>query len=337
MPAPSARWLPQAPAAWNVLRARDPSAAFSQDPGFVEALAAVLPGFAARFLVIERGAELVGGMAVLTERRGPWCWWHAMPYLLPGAPLTVPGEREVVDRACARAAAEALREERAVGGEWVGYRPLSPVGPPLEIVPGETRTLDAWVVDLDAGLEAARARLDRETRRGIRLAMENGLEILHDPAGLQECYALHRAQSRAWAGHRALPLELSRRLVELPGTAFLVARRGGERLAGVLALSSPAEAFVWWSGARPQARASHTYAALLWGAVEWAAGRGCRRINLGASTGLGTVEAFKLDLGGERVDYPVRWLASTHAGMTGRLLARLQGWRRRGRHRGRAA
>ena len=335
--APAARWLPAPPAGWDELLG-DADASFTHDPHFVRALADMLPGVEARFLAIGREGALEGGMAVVVERRGAWSWWHALPFGLPGAPLARAGDHARVDMACADAFARALDECGALGGEWVGYRPFSP--PPraaLEALEGETRILTAWRVDLSSGLEAARARMDREARRGVRLAHERGVTVVGDPLALEEVYALHRAQARAWPRHRPLPLELSRRLVERPMAALLVARDGRGVVAGVLAMAARGEAFVWWSGARPEARASHAYTALLWGAAEWAAARGCRSLNLGSSAGLEPVEVFKRDLGAQPFDYPVRWLAPRRPGPIGRLIVGAQALRRRGRHRGRAA
>ncbi len=334
----AARWLPGPPPRWQELLEGDPNASFAHAAGFVRTLAEVLPGHEARFLGVEENGELQGGMALLVERRGAWSWWRAMPFLLPGAPLARPGRHALVDAACARALDEALRGSRALGGEWVGYRPWGePLVGALAAVPGETRTFTAFRVDLSRGLEAARARMDRETRRGILRIHERGLRVGPEAAALEEGYALHRAQARAWPGHRPIPLELARRLLALEGCAFLAARQGDTLAAGVLALAARQEAFVWWSGARPETRASHAYAALLWGAAQWAAARGCRSLNLGASAGREPVEVFKLGLGATPFDYPVRWLAPPRPGVVARAYLVAQAWRRRGRHRGRPA
>jgi hypothetical protein len=334
----AARWLPGSPPGWRELLRADPTARFAHDPEVLRALADVLPSHEARYLVLEREATLVGGLPVLVERRAGWTWWHALPRLLPGAPLALPGSHQEVDATCAVALRDAMAQARALGGEWVGYRPE---GPPalaaLEQVPGETRVMTAFLVDLSGGLDAAWARADRETRRGIRQARERGVVVAAERAALEEGYALHRAQARGWRGYQPLPLELSRRLLGVERSAFLVAREEGRLLAGVLAFASAGEGFVWWSGARPEARPSRAYAALLWGAVEWAHGLGCARLNLGASAGREAVEGFKRDLGAQPHDYPVRWLAPMQAGPAGRLVLGMQAWRRRGRSRGRAA
>ena len=76
---------------------------------------------------------------------------------------------------------------------------------------------------------------------------------------------------------------------------------------------------------------------LLWSVAEWAAAQGRLRLNLGASTGLAQVAAFKRSLAAESYRYPVRWFAATHAAWPGRALAAFQSWRRRGRAIGAAA
>jgi hypothetical protein len=97
------------------------------------------------------------------------------------------------------------------------------------------------------------------------------------------------------------------------------------------------ESFAWWSGTHAQDRRADAALLLLWSVAEWAAAAGRRRLDLGASTGLGRVDAFKRSLATETLRYPVRWLAPAHAGAAGRVLARVQSWRRRGRARGAAS
>jgi GNAT superfamily N-acetyltransferase len=108
-------------------------------------------------------------------------------------------------------------------------------------------------------------------------------------------------------------------------------------VSATLALDGPHETFVWWSGTHPSARRRGAFVRLLWGVAEWAAARGRLRLNLGASTGLPHVAAFKSSLGAEGERYAVRWLGAEHASTAGRLLARAQAWRRRGRPRGERA
>ncbi len=334
----SCRWQSWPPPEWLRLLEQDPWASFAHHPDFLRALVEVLPGYEARFLEVREGDELIGGAPVVLERRAAWCWWHLMPFLLPGNPLATEGHHAEVDRACAEELARGLEEYPTLGGEWVGYRSGDPplLGA-LQTVPGETRFLKAYTLDLSQGLDPAWKRMDRETRREIRHSGQRGVRIASESEALEEGYALHRRQARDWPGHRPLPLELSRRLLTMERSVLLTARDGGGLLAAVLGLASRREAFVWWSGAHPASRATHAYAALMWGAAEWARSSGCDRLSLGASTGLETVEAFKLNLGARPWDYPVRWLAARSSGPLGRLVGALQTRRRRGRHRGEPA
>ena len=153
---------------------------------------------------------------------------------------------------------------------------------------------------------------------------------------------LHLAQGAQWGAHRPLPLELSRRMLQAgagrePVARLFVLRSSTGPVSATFALDGPHETFVWWSGTHPSARAHGAFARLLWGVAEWAAARGRRRLNLGASTGLPHVAAFKTSLGAEGERYAVRWLSARHAGFAGRLLARVHDWRRRGRARGESA
>jgi GNAT acetyltransferase-like protein len=339
----AARCADRPPAAWGALVATHPAATPAHRPELWEAIAATHAGFTGAFLNVEEHGAWIGGAPVMFERRGPFAWAHALPWLLTGAPLAAPGREAVVDVAVARGMAEAACARRVIGGAWTCYRPAGePVAPPaLEGVGGETRTLDTAVVDLSAGIEAAWRRVDRKSRSDLRRARER-LAFAETPAGLSEAYVLHVAQGRAWPHHRSRPMVLSARLLAVPSPLGPVARlftvsdaRGP--LAAAFTLDHPREIMVWWSGARPEARRVNGFGRLMWGIVEWAAAVGRARVNLGASGGLESVAAFKRSLGARVVPTPVRWLDAGAAGVPGRALAAAQRWWRRGRHRGGAA
>ena len=340
----AARCLDGPPAGWSELLAADPNATPAHRPALWAALAGVLPGMEARFVAVEERGVLEGGMPVVVESRAAFRWLHALPFLLPGAPLARTGGYARVDRAAAAALAELQRGLRAVGGEWAVYRPAgpAPAADALERVTGETRVLEAALVDLAAGLEPARTRVDRKTRQEIRQARAR-LAFAEEPGALEEAYSLHVAQARAWRGHRPLPLELSRRLLGPAGDGLgpvarlFTARHRGALSCAVLVLDHPREAMPWWSGAHPDARRQHAFPFLLWSVAEWAHAAGRARLNLGASAGSGPVVAFKGSLGATALRYPVRWLDAANAGAAGRLLAALQARARRGRARGEAA
>jgi hypothetical protein len=111
-------------------------------------------------------------------------------------------------------------------------------------------------------------------------------------------------------------------------------RSGPDLVSATLALDSLHETFVWWSGTHPEGRRGQAFAFLLWCIAERSAARGRRRLNLGASTGLPHVAAFKAALGAEAFRYPVRRLDARAAGWTGRAIAALQRAVRRGRPQG---
>jgi len=338
------RLLDGPPAGWSDLLVTAPAATPAHRPALWTALAAVLPGLSVRCLAIEADGTLAGGMPVLVGRRAGFPVLHALPFMLPGTPLARADAHAAVDAAAGAGLGSLQRESRAMSGAWTLYRPG---GPPvsqsaLEPVTGETRWFEAALVDLADGLEAAWARVDRKSRQEIRQAGER-LVCAQEPDAIEEAYALHVAQSRAWRTHRPLPLELSRRLLEDAGDGLgpvarlFTARRCGALVCATLVLDHPREAMPWWSGADPEARRLHASSCLLWSVVEWAHGAGRARVNLGASGDLDSVSAFKDSLGARMERYPVRWLDAASASAPGRALAALQQRVRVGRARGEAS
>ena len=295
-------WREGPPPGWSELLRDDPNATPAHLPELWEALAGVLPGHAVRFAAVEEGGELVGGAAALVERRAGLHWIHGLPMVLPGTPLARAGRHEDVDRAVASAYEWLRRELGAAGGEWSLYRPRGPavVAAALEIPAGETRTLDSAVVDLTGGVPAAWRRVDRKTRQDIQRARERGLWFGEDPERCDEAWGLHAAQARGRRGPAPLPLELSRRLIARGVARLFAVGDAGGLLSATLALDHPRETLVWWSGTHPAGRGTHAFPLLLWSVIEWAAGAGRERVNLGASPGLDPVAAFKRSLGAPR-------------------------------------
>ena len=333
--------LAHVPAGWDALLAGDEAASPSHRPEVWSALAAALPAFEWRLLVLPGPSGPAAGTPVLIERRGPFRWLHALPWLLPGAPVACPGGHAMADAALVPAFARLARELMVVGGAWSFYRPGVPAPSPavLDSLPGETRRFEAALLPLGGGAGAWRARMDRKQRQALDRALDRPASFAEEPGALDEAYALHLAQGERWGGHRPLPLELSRRLLQAgpardPVARLFTLRSPAGLDAAVFALDGPHETFLWWSGTHASARRHAAFARLVWQVGEWAGARGRRRLNLGASTGLPHVAAFKSSLGAEGEAYPVRWLSARHAGATGRLLGWAQRWRRRGRPQG---
>ena len=332
--------LDHVPAGWASLLAADPSASPSHRPEVWGCLAAAVPGFEWRLLALEEGGSLVAGAPIVIARRGPFAWLHALPWLLPAPPLASPGGHAAADAALAGAFAALARERRVVGGEWSLYRPAGPAPSEgaLAGVPGDTRWFEAALLRLDDGLDALRARMSRKQRQALDHARARGHAFADEPGALDEAQALHLSQSRSWRGHQPLPIELSRRLLAAGGTEpvarLFTLRSPRGLLSATLALDSRNETFVWWSGTHADGRRTQAFAWLLWCIAEWGAARGRRRLNLGASTGLPHVAAFKEALGAEAFRYPVRRLDARAASWPGRAIAALQRAVRRGRPQG---
>jgi hypothetical protein len=275
----------------------------------------------------------------MIERRAAFTWIHAMPFLLPGTPVARPGAHAHVDAAVGNALAALARDARAVGGEWTLVRAYGAPPDAAAIVPGETRTMESAVLDLDAGLDAAWRRVERKTRQAIAAAREAGLTCAEEPAALDEAYALHTAQSRRLRGNPPQPLELARRLLaehdpDGPAARLFTVRDAHGLLSSTLVLDGPHETLAWWSGSHRDARARHAFALLLWSVAEWAASAGRSRLNLGASAGRDPVASFKRSLGARAVPVAVRWFDAGGAPPLGRWVAALQRRVRRGRPRG---
>ena len=321
---------PGPPAGWDELLAMDSSSSPSHRSGVAEAFAAVLPGHAVEYLVVEDSGGLAGGLVMCVSRLAGVEWLHAMPLLLSGAPVARPSSRGAVDAAVAEALAERASRPRTAGGEWVCYRPGAPIADAhVERLAGETRRHRAAVIDLQRGGEPRWTR-DKRERYELRRAERAGLSYAEDPAALEACYLLHVAQSRRWPGHRPPPLALLRRLLADPGPgrlplARLFTVRGARRLlGGLLVLDSPHETLSWWSGAHPRARDVAAFRALVIWVIEWARDQGRARFNLGGSVGLAGVASFKRSLGAAELEYPVRWLAPARGSARARVLAALQ-------------
>ena len=328
------------PAGWDALLAADPGSTAAQRAGVAAAFAAVLPGHTTEYLLAADATGLAGGMVLCVRHVAGAEWLHAMPLMLPGAPLARPGYREAVDQAIATAFAARASGPSLAGGEWVAYRPGAPLAAQhLEAVAGETRRLTASLIDLGA-LGNRRWQSDRRERKALRRAERAGLKCGEEPAALDECYALHLAQARRWRGHRPPPLALLRRLLapaapgEAPLARLFTVRSPRRLLCGIVALDHVHETFAWWSGTHPQARDSAAARALLVWTIEWAIARGRARFNLGGSAGVSGVSSFKRSLGAIELNYPVRWLSPARSGLAVRWLAAFQRYARRDRHRG---
>ena len=86
-----AEWCDGVPEGWARVVAGDTSASPAHRETFRRHLAATLPGYRSGTLTVVLSGELIGGAPVAIERRGGLEWLHALPWLLPGTPLAIPG------------------------------------------------------------------------------------------------------------------------------------------------------------------------------------------------------------------------------------------------------
>ena len=95
------------PEGWEALLAADPGSTAAQRAGVAAAFAAVLPGHTTEYLLAADATGLAGGMVLCVRHVAGAEWLHAMPMMLPGAPLARPGYREAVDQAIAKSGKDA--------------------------------------------------------------------------------------------------------------------------------------------------------------------------------------------------------------------------------------
>jgi len=317
---PTVAVLDRVPEGWDALLTADPSATAAHRPALWEAFAAALPGGAWRVIAVHEDGRLSGGAPVVRTQRGPWRELHAMPWMLPGAPLAGPGLHTRVDAAVANAFTALAQEWRVSGGTWSLYRPegAPPEAAAFAGVPGRVREVETAVLPLHAGLDARRSVMARKQRQALDQALARPFVFAEEPAALDEAYALHLTQSRGWGHHRPLPLELSRRLLAAREASGPVARLFTLRTAAglasaTLALDGEHETFLWWAGTHASARRSGAFLRLVWEIARWSEAHGRHRLNLGASLGLPWVASFKQSLGVEGVTHPVRVLDARFA------------------------
>ena len=211
-----------------------------------EALVAVATSAERRYVVAERDGVAIGGAPAVIERRAGAHWLHALPHLLPAAPISSPGER--ADRRPPRVRGGSRHFSARPARRW-GVVALPPIGCRLGRRAGVRARRDPHGEGGAASLrpdEAIESRLDRDARHSYRRAQASGLAFAEEPEALEEVYALYVAQSRRWRGHRPLALELSRRLIAARGSngsgpvaRLFTARDGRRLLVGILVLEHP--------------------------------------------------------------------------------------------------
>ncbi|MDX1649448.1 MAG: GNAT family N-acetyltransferase, partial [Myxococcota bacterium] len=241
-----------------------------------------------------------------------------------------PGRAEAVARALARVPDAAFH---------LTFEPESvpPLGPAAE---RSARRDGFFVLDLTGGYERVHAeRFAKDFREQLRKAARRGITTsLEHGAAYAEFGRMHTAAAAAWdpeARRSPAFFAACARAASEPGSPVhlvLARSRDHERraVAGVLAVRTGATVTAWLAAmdrdARRLAPSPAAYAHL----VEHACATGARRLLLGCSGGLASVEAFKRSLGAVPVEcayaLEIRGLAREWARRTRALRA---SWRPR--------
>ncbi len=263
----------------------------------------------AQFGVIRSGAEDVGCILVL-ERRALGLFSRVS---IHRGPLWLLPVTEDVRRATLR-----LLRRRWPRRPWrrMSFIPEMPAGAEshrLLEATGFRRVGDGYrsiLVDLAQPAPARRLRLRQTTRQSLGLAEQAGLEVEVDRHGRKALpWLLQRYDiEKRLKGFRGPSLPLALHLMKTArkrneGLA-LIARKGDERLAGILVVrhGDTATYLIGWTGAEGRRlRATHL---LLWRAMEILSAEGVRRLDLGginpeAAAG---VTLFKRGFGGEEYE-----------------------------------
>ena len=335
------RWSDALPGDWDAWVRRQEDASFAVRAGFLEALE-VFPGDGAVHVLEARSPERGrrGALAVHLSRRFGRLWARSLPFGTYGGPLvdaTDPDPRPVLQE-LARHFEEWARARRVAGGEVIlgpnfSGRLEDPETPSpgllagvMSVTPGVTH-----VLPMEAGAEALYDSLKRETKKGFRKAERDGVRVRSAPDRLAAVYGAYQRQARAWGVRRPYPIPFLQRLLDHPSgfAELVVAEREGELLAGVLALSTDHETFLWWSGSTPASRETLAYPYLLWKILERETARGRRRLNIGSSGGRSTIESFKESLGAVPRSIAILHLRPHGADPIARLLQWARAMRRR--------
>jgi len=292
-------------ALWEALAGASPNASFFLTPEFAQ-IAEAAYGTATELFAFECED---GARVLLPARRlkGP----RLRTYVAPGGGL--PGgllsEAPLVPERSA-AVLRALALERAAA-----FRLTLDPRQDLRLPPSPERSLRKerfFVLDLSGGFAQVEAEgfakdfregCRRATRRGVRVSLERGRDAY-------EAFArLHAAGAQVWDAESQVPHALFSACAAraaAPGTPLelvLARDEAGTPVAGILGVRRGDTWTCWLAAMDRQFRRLAPSTAAYRFAVERACAMGARRLLLGASGGIPSVEAFKRSLGARPVEF----------------------------------
>jgi CelD/BcsL family acetyltransferase involved in cellulose biosynthesis len=300
---------------WQALAAADVAASGFHDPRFVALFAAWRPRSEAAYLELRDDAgNLRGGLPFLVQHRGRFQAFSSGPAGSYGGPIAAAAAERwaLVDAFLSMGRLETLRREMLCRAE------LAAPSPSLE-----PRT--AGYLSLEGGFETfLRERFPRNRRNECNRSERRGLvfEMARDAASVERFHAILAENFVLW---KTRPLELPflvALLEEMDAFTLFVVRYEGEVVGGHLCCEHGDELFPW-VGATARRDGIFPAPYLIREEARYAAGRGLRVLNLGASDGLAGVADFKRLLGASE---RTQWHLFREAGPLG-VWRRLRGGR----------
>lgn len=271
---------------WLRLALEHPAATAYHHPAWARALAGAY-GFRPFLLAVTEGDALAAGMPVM-EVRGA-----LRGHRLISLPFSdhVPPLADAASLPALTAALEEARRslgcERAEIHADLGPMPGAWRGAPMYLHATELRTTGLHVADREESIEGLYERLDRtRVRQPIERARAAGVEVRRGTAweDVEAFHALHTATRRR-LGTPVQPLRFFRMLwAEMlhPGLGFVaLARHAGRDVAGGLFLRSPGVISYKFGASSDDGRAIFANHLLLWQAMVWSWGEGCRIFDWG--------------------------------------------------------
>jgi CelD/BcsL family acetyltransferase involved in cellulose biosynthesis len=274
---------------WQALAERDPAACSFQNPRFIELFAESRESSEAAFLELrDDDGSLQGGLPFLIQRRGPFQAISSGPAGAYGGPLatSVEGRNALIASYLSFGGPRTVRREMLCRGE-------------IEVSAAALEPSVAGYLSLEGGFESfLREQFPRNRRNECNRSERRGIvfEQATDAASLGR---FHEILAEYFVRWKTRPLELpflSSLLEELPAFTLFIVKHEGEIIGGHLCCEQGDELFPW-VGATERRDGIFPAPYLIREEARYAAERGLRILNLGASDGLAGVADFKRLLG----------------------------------------
>jgi len=332
---------------WESILDACPDAGWFETPEWMGILCRTFPDWRGRVLVAEdAGGRTLGILPFVIVRHFGVQTALSMPFGTAGGPL-IPGAgglEPAGPRSPSRDNPEAVDDAAEVAGAlcrsflreaapWNsrGAQMIDLENRALRALPPEARSpfrlesATRLVLDLAGGPEEVRARrFEPQRRRQARCADRRGLTVTaaEGESDFADFLKLYAAVSRTWHTRCRLPRDFFEEIRRSPSPRILllVARHGGELVAGNLAFFYRQSAVSWCGVMRKDLGDLHPAVALHAETIARACAAGCLTYDLGPSPALPRVERFKRQFGAE----PAPYRSWTVLGPLGRVLER---WR----------